>query len=170
MTFRWFALPAFALLMAVCAQATVPMAPAPMTLQTFAVLLAGAVLGSWRGAAAALLYLAIGAVGLPVFADGAGGLAHFRGPTGGYLLAFPLAAGLVGALAGRPRFRPPWAAATLILAGHLLILAIGTAWLATFVGGREALDAGLTPFLIGAVVKSVAVVPAARGLRRLGVR
>jgi biotin transport system substrate-specific component len=167
MTARWLALPVFALLMAVCARVTVPMTPVSMTLQTFAVLLAGAVLGPWRGAASVLLYLAMGAVGLPVFSDGAAGLAVLSGPTAGYLLAFPLAAGMVGALAGRPAFRPHWAATMLMLAGHLLILAFGAAWLAAVIGGREALAAGVTPFLIGAAVKSVAVVAVAAGLRRL---
>jgi biotin transport system substrate-specific component len=167
MTARWLALPVFALLMAVCARVTVPMTPVSMTLQTFAVLLAGAVLGPWRGATSVLLYLAMGAVGLPVFSDGAAGLAVLSGPTAGYLLAFPLAAGMVGALAGWPAFRPHWAATGLMLAGHLLILAFGAAWLATVIGGRQALDAGVTPFLIGAAVKSVAVVAVAAGLRRL---
>ena len=76
---------AFAALMALCAQINVPMVPVPMTMQTFAVLLAGAVLGRWRGAASALLYLAAAALGLPILSDGASGVEPFAGPTAGYL-------------------------------------------------------------------------------------
>src|SRR5438552_18073785 len=74
-----------------------PWSPVPLTGQTFAVLLSGAVLGLRRGFIAQLLYLAEGASGLPVFAGGAFGVATFAGPTGGYLCAFPLAAALTGA-------------------------------------------------------------------------
>lgn len=98
----------FAALIAVCA-----LLPAisvgglvPITLQTFGVLLAGAVLGARRGALAVLLYLAVGAVGLPVFANGGAGVAPFVGPSAGYLIAFPLAALLCGAIVERlPRRR-----------------------------------------------------------------
>lgn len=164
---RLAAVAGFALLMALCAQATVPMIPVPMTLQTFAVLLAGAVLGGGWGAASVLLYLALAALGLPVLAEGGSGLAPFAGPTAGYLLAFPVAALLAGALGRRPMFRRPAAEVGLMIAAHLLILAVGAAWLATTLGGRDALAYGVTPFLIGATVKSVAVVACATVLRRL---
>lgn len=164
---RLAAVAGFALLMALCAQATVPMVPVPMTLQTFAVLLVGAVLGGGWGAASVLLYLALAALGLPVLAEGGSGLAPFAGPTAGYLLAFPVAALLAGALGRRPRFRRPAAEVGLMIAAHLLILAVGAAWLATTLGGRDALAYGVTPFLIGATVKSVAVVACATVLRRL---
>ena len=157
----------FAGLIALAAQVSVPMVPVPMTLQTFAVLLAGAVLGGGWGAVAVLLYLALAALGLPVLSDGAGGWARFAGPTAGYLLAFPLAAGLSGYLASRPVFRAPLAETGLMIAAHLFILALGAGWLATRIGPAEALAVGVTPFLLGAVIKSVAVVAAASGLRRL---
>lgn len=73
----------------------------PITLQTFGVILAGAVLGAWRGFLAVLLYLAVGAIGLPVFAGGTAGLAPFAGPAVGYLIGMPLAALLVGFLVER---------------------------------------------------------------------
>ena len=73
----------------------------PITLQTFAVLLAGAVLGAQRAFLAVLLYLALGAIGLPVFSGGAAGIAPFMGPTAGYLIAFPLAAALCGFIVER---------------------------------------------------------------------
>lgn len=170
MSRRWYAVPAFALLMAACAQVSVPMTPVPMTLQTFAVLLAGAALGMRPGVAAVVLYLVLGALGLPVFSDGGSGLHAFTGPTGGYLTAFPLAAGFVGAGSERPAWRAPIAATALMIGAHLLILGLGTTWLATRIGPTEALAEGFTPFLIGAAVKSFAVVAAAAGLRRLGLR
>lgn len=91
----------FAAFIAACSIISIPIGAAPITLQTFAVLLAGAVLGSRRGLLAVLLYLAIGAIGLPVFAGGGAGIAEFVSPTGGYLLGFPLAAWLAGFLVER---------------------------------------------------------------------
>lgn len=156
---------AFAALMAICAQINVPMVPVPMTMQTFAILLAGAVLGPWRGAASVLLYLAAAAAGLPILSDGASGLAPFSGPTAGYLFAFPIAAALVGAMFTRDALRGPLRKTGLMIAAHILILAIGAGWLATSIGLTDALAHGVTPFLIGMVVKSVLVVAAAAGLR-----
>lgn len=89
----------FAAFIAVCSvAAALPFGAngVPITLQMFAIFLAGSVLGARRGFLAALLYLAVGAAGLPVFAGGTGGLAPFSGPTAGYLIAFPFAAGIIG--------------------------------------------------------------------------
>ncbi|MGV8978764.1 MAG: biotin transporter BioY [Cellulomonas sp.] len=94
----------FAAFIAVCAilpAIPVPGTVVPITLQTFGVMLAGLVLGARRGALAALLYLAVGAAGLPVFSGGAGGVGVFAGLSAGYLVAFPLAAALAGNLATR---------------------------------------------------------------------
>ena len=92
-----------ALVVAAAAQVAlpVPLSPVPMTLQPLAVLVVGALLGAAGGGAALVLYLALGLLGLPVFAGGSSGVLHLLGPTGGYLLAFPVAAGLTGALARR---------------------------------------------------------------------
>ena len=98
---------AFAALMALGAQINAPMVPVPMAMQTFAVLLAGAVLGPGRGTASTLLYLAAAAAGLPILSDGASGPEPFVGPTAGYLFAFPVAAALVGALFTRDALRGP---------------------------------------------------------------
>ena len=156
----------FVALMALCAQITVPMTPVSMTLQTFAVLLAGAVLGPWRGVASVLLYLALGAAGLPVLSDGAAGFAHFSGSTAGYLFAFPLAALLVGLLIDKA---PNLAARFgLMLAAHVLILTLGAGWLALDIGLAAALEHGVTPFLIGMAVKSALVVGVAEACRRWG--
>ena len=94
---------AFAALVAVCAllPAIKVAGPVPITLQTFAVLLSGAVLGMRRGFLAVLLYVVAGAAGLPIFSGGAAGLAVLTGPTAGYLIGFPLAAGLCGAIVER---------------------------------------------------------------------
>jgi biotin transport system substrate-specific component len=91
----------FAIATAVGARIEIPYQPVPFTLQTFTVLLAGAFLGSRNGAASQILYLAAGVAGLPVFAGGAFGFAKLMGPTGGYLLAFPAAAAVVGYLVRR---------------------------------------------------------------------
>lgn len=88
----------FAALIAACSVIAIPIGAAPITLQTFAVLLSGAALGATRGLLAVLLYLTLGAIGLPVFAGGTAGLAPFAGATVGYLVSFPLAAWLTGLL------------------------------------------------------------------------
>ncbi len=150
------------LFVALCAQISLPLpfSPVPVTGQTFAVLLLGATLGARRSAAALLLYLAEGAVGLPVFAPGGlPGLARLFGPTGGYLFAFPVAAFLLGWTMERlPRRWALWLAAA--LACELFILFAGTAWLLLMVplpGWSEAAQLGLLPFLPGALVKVLLV-------------
>lgn len=154
----------FVLLIAICARLTVPMVPVPMTMQTLAVLLAGVVLGSRWGGGAVLAYLALGLAGLPVFSDGASGPGPLTGPTAGYLLAFPLAAVLAGLLAERGRLSGLVPATAWLFGLHLLILTLGTGWLAVRMGVSAALAAGFTPFLIGAGVKSLLVALAARAL------
>jgi biotin transport system substrate-specific component len=93
----------FAALLAVCSLTAIPLGgmPVPITLQTFGVLLAGAVLGARRGALAVGLYLAVGLAGLPIFAQGAGGVGVLATPSVGYLLAFPLVAAITGAIVER---------------------------------------------------------------------
>lgn len=155
---------ALAGLTAVCAQINIPMIPVPMTMQTFAVLVAGAVLGAWRGTASVLLYLALGAAGLPVLSDGVSGIAPFSGATAGYLFAFPLAALLVGWLFGKAR--GVLAQFGLLIAAHILILTLGAAWLSTDIGLADAIAYGVTPFLIGMAIRSALVVAAAAACRR----
>lgn len=139
----------------------VPGSPVPQSLQTLAVLAAGLALGPRWGLAAGLIYLAAGAAGVPVFAGGASGVSVLTGPTAGYLVGFPLAALLVGAGSqARPRSpvgRPMVVALSLGLAGHLLILTLGWAGLSLRMGAADALSAGVTPFLWGMAVKSVAL-------------
>jgi biotin transport system substrate-specific component len=143
------------LVVAASAQIAVPLpwTPVPITGQTLGVLLVGAALGARRGAAALVLYLAEGAVGLPVFAGGAAGAARLAGPTGGYLIAFPAAAWLVGWLAERGFDRRVGTTAAAMALGTALILAAGAAWLSFFVGGDRVWAAGVAPFLPGAVIQ-----------------
>ncbi len=131
-----------------------PWSPVPVTGQTFAVLLAGAVLGARRGALAQVLYLAQGAAGLPVFAGAAAGAAVFAGPTAGYLVAFPAAAWVTGALAERGWDRRFLTMVAAMLLGSAVIFASGLAWLSLFMPRAQLLAAGLLPFVPGDLVKS----------------
>jgi len=154
------------LCVAVMAQVRIPLpfTPVPITGQTFAVLLVGAVLGSRRGAASLGLYLLMGLVGLPFFAGGTSGLAIVIGPTGGYLIGFIVAAYLVGLLAARGLDRRIPSALLAFLAGEVVIYLFGVAWLSFFLGIPHAIAAGLLPFLIGDAIKLAAaglVLPAA---------
>lgn len=133
----------------------VPMVPVPVTMQTFAVLLIGALYG-WRlGGITIVAWLTEAAMGMPVLAGGAAGLHHFVGPTAGYLFSFPLMAMLMGWLAERGWSGNRTGLAFLgMLLGNALGLALGAAWLATLIGAEQAIAFGVTPFLVGAVLKS----------------
>lgn len=143
----------FALATAFGARVAIPIpgTPVPFTLQVLCVLLAGSLLGARLGATSQLAYVAVGAMGAPIFAAG-GGLAYLLGPTGGYLLAFPLAALAVGAIAGRSG---GLLRLTLgLVAGVVVIQAGGAAWLTTMTGSLDqALRFGVGPFLLFDVAK-----------------
>ncbi len=127
----------------------------PQTAQTLAVLLVGAALGCVRGTSAIVLYLAAGAVGIPVFANGASGLSTFLGPSGGYLVGFVVAAAVVGHAADRRQLaRPWWRALGIMLLAHAAILLLGGAPLWARIGLARAWAGGVAPFLLGAVIKS----------------
>jgi biotin transport system substrate-specific component len=144
------------LVTALAAQAAfpVPWSPVPITGQTFAVTLSGAVLGARRGFLAQVLYLAEGALGLPVFAAGGAGAAVLVGPTAGYLLAFPLGAALTGALAQRGWDRRFATMLPAMLLGSVPVFALGLLQLARFLPADRVLAAGLFPFLPGDLVKA----------------
>lgn len=151
----------FAIATAVGARISVPVpfTPVPMTLQTLFVLLSGALLGPALGATAQLSYLAAGVAGLPVFVGGAG-LAYLAGPTGGYLVAFPVAAFLAGVVVDRVRRgAPPQAAKgaalfALLFLVSLVVLLAGASWLGLMTGDfAGAFTLGFFPFLAGDVVK-----------------
>lgn len=142
----------------------VPLSPVPMTLQPLAVLAVGGVLGSAGGVAALTAYLALGALGLPVFAGGSGGILHLIGPTGGYLLAFPVAAGATGALiADRSGALRTLAACAL---GMVVIHLGGLAQLALLGGdAAAALRVGFVPFFTGDLLKVGLAAAVILGLR-----
>jgi biotin transport system substrate-specific component len=127
----------------------------PVTAQTFAVLLTGALLGSRLGALALIAYLAEGSVGLPFFSGGAGGAHYlFFSPTAGYLFAFPVAAFVTGYLAERGWDRRLLTSALAMALGSLVILAGGWAWLTLlFRSAAEAFVAGVAPFVVGDIIK-----------------
>jgi biotin transport system substrate-specific component len=143
-----------ALLVALSAQVVVPVpfSPVPMTLQPLAVLIVGGLLGAAAGVSALVLYIALGALGLPVFAGGGSGFLHLVGPTGGYLLAFPVAAGVTGALSG-PRPTPLRVLLACAL-GMVIIHSGGVAQLALLGGDPSlAMRVGFIPFLTGDLLK-----------------
>jgi len=145
-----------------------PFTPVPLTGQTFAVLLAGATLGSRRGAASMLLYVGLGALGLPVFAGGASGVAYLSGATLGYLIGFVLAAFVTGLLAERGMERNVRTSVIPFLAGTVIIYACGVAWLTIMLGSMsQAITAGLLPFLIGDTIKIIAASLALPGAWKL---
>lgn len=149
---RVAAIGAAAALTAIAARVAVPLPgiPVPFTLQPVAVLLSGVLLGASGGMSSQLLYLAAGMIGLPVFAAG-GGLPYLLGPTGGYLLAFPIAAWVAGATASRWRSMPGIALGALL--GLVVIHAGGLAWLAALSGREAATAVGLAPFFVGDLLK-----------------
>ncbi len=155
-----------ALLVALTAQIYIPTQPVPFTGQTFGVLIVGGALGFRRGALALLLYLLIGAVGLPVFAEGDRGVSVLQGPSGGYLIGFVVAAAVVGRLAELGWDRKLGGSLAAMLIGSVIIYAIGVPWLkvAIDVSWAEAVALGLTPFLLWDTAKLVvagALFPAA---------
>lgn len=143
----------FSILTAVSAQISIPVQPVPFTLQTMIVLLSGAFLGARNGAYSQLIYLTLGAIGLPVFADGTMGFARLIGPTGGYLLAFPLAAYLVGFLTGKNQ-KYVFVVISMFIA-ELAVIIIGTIYLyATYLHDIvEAVEAGAAIFSVWMVIK-----------------
>lgn len=148
-----------ALLTAGLAQVAVPVpgSPVPITGQTLAVVLTAAALGPWRGVAGQGLYLVLGGLGLPFYSDGGSGVQVVLGATGGYLIGFLPAAALIGAAARRGRDRHIASATLLFVAGQAVIFAFGVPWLAVVahLDAAQAIAAGLTPFIVGGLVKAV---------------
>jgi biotin transport system substrate-specific component len=146
-----------AAIVALSAQIYIPTTPVPFTGQTLGVLVVGGALGLRRGAAALTLYLALGAIELPVFAEGAAGSSYILGATGGYLIGFVVAAALVGRLAELGWDRRLGSSLVTMLAGSAVIYGIGVPWLKLTIGmsWSEAIAAGLTPFLVWDTAKLV---------------
>ncbi len=151
---RALAIGAAALVVAASAQVAVPVpySPVPMTLQPLAVLVVGGLLGPALGAGALVLYLGLGLLGLPVFFAGGAGIGHVLGPTGGYLLAFPLAAAVAGRFSGAT---PRLGSVLLGCALAMLVIHAGGAAQLAILGGNPgfAFRAGFVPFLTGDLIK-----------------
>jgi biotin transport system substrate-specific component len=135
----------------------VPGSPVPVTGQTFGVLLVGGALGFRRGLAAVALYVLLGLVGLPFFAEGKGGLQVILGASGGYLIGFVLAGSLIGRLAELGWDRNLLGAVGAMLIGNALIYVVGLPWLAVVTGwdASKTLKLGLEPFIVGDLLKLV---------------
>jgi len=153
----------FALLTAAAAQIEIQLGftPVPLTGQTFAVLLSGAVLGMRRGALSQLVYWMAGLTGLPFYSGGAGGWKSGTGATLGYLVGFIVAAGAIGYLAEKKQDRNFATSLPAMLLGSTLIYSCGAAWLTTYLnigfatGETNAISLGVAPFLVGDVIKAL---------------
>lgn len=161
------------LLMAVCAHVSIPLwfTPVPITLQTFGVMLLALTIGGWRASAALVLYLLEGISGLPVFSPhGPGGIAQLLGPTGGYLMSYPLAA-LVGGLLAEKFARPSRITAFAIgaITCEAVIFAGGSLWLLALshTSPTAIFVAAVLPFIPGEILKGAAAIAAALGAGRI---
>ena len=149
----------------------VPVSPVPIVLQNLFALLSGLALGPLLGGAAVALYLLAGALGVPVFAGAIGGIAHFAGPTGGFLLGYLLMAVTGGLIAGKPRVSKPapfWRIILAVGAGLLVVYVPGVVWLKISgnLSWTRAFAGGFVPFIIGDVIKGIAVAVVAPRLRK----
>ena len=127
--------------------------PVPITGQTLAVLLVGALLGSRRGVLSVMTYLSQGIIGLPVFAGGMGGVGHLLGPTGGYLVGFVGAAYVTGKLAERGWNSRTGTTVLAMLLGNVVLYIFGLSWLSIYVGAAKVLQLGLQPYVPGDIAK-----------------
>lgn len=144
----------------------IPIGPVPIVLQNFFILLAGLLLGARWGLTSVGIYLLVGAIGVPVFAGAKGGIAHFLGPTGGYLIAYAAAVLLCGLISERSNGRTAIDIAAVVLSS-LLVYAIGVPWLKAVTGmsWAKAMAVGMVPFIPGDVFKAAAAIMVARALR-----
>ncbi len=149
---------------ALSAQCSLPWQPVPFTLQTLAVTVCGLTYGARLAAATQASYVLAGAAGLPIFAEFSGGPAKLMGPTGGYLVAFILAAWLLGWATERGLTKNIWGLGLALIVANAVILAFGATWLSNYVPAGQAWNLGVAPFISGAFAKSViawAMLPAA---------
>ncbi len=156
----------FAALIAAGAFLAIPIGVVPIVLQNLFVFLAGLLLGKRWGLWSVAIYLLTGAVGLPVFAGGAGGIARFAGPTGGYLIGYLPAVWLIGWISESTRKTPFFQVAAMV-AGSVVVYACGVSWLkvVTHMNWPKAMAAGCYPFLPGDALKIAAAIPITKALR-----
>ena len=155
-----------AALMAAGAYLAIPIGPVPIVMQNMFVFLAGLLLGSRWGLASVTVYLLTGAIGLPVFAGGMGGIGRLVGPTGGYLVGYLPAVFLAGLIAEKAAGRIAFDVLAMIC-GTIVLYACGVGWLKTLTGmsWAKALTVGMYPFLIGDALKIAAAALIAKALR-----
>lgn len=156
-------------LLALSAKVQIPFWPVPLNMETFVLLVIGLGYGRALGLATVLAFLVEGALGFPVFANGAGP-AYFLGPTGGYLIGYIPAILLLGWLADRDWDRRLELAILAALLADAIVFVFGVAWLATLVGLSKALHGGLYPFVLGDALKVVGAALAVWGVGRLATR
>jgi len=164
---RWMVLASLmAALTAVGAYIHVPFGPVPIVLSTLFVILSGLLLGSRWGPASMALYLLVGAIGIPVFAGGRGGFAHFIGPTGGYLMGYLVSAWITGLISERTN-RLLMRDVIAVVIGSLTLYGCGVPWLkiVTQMSWSKTLLMGVIPFLIGDAFKASVAVILARSIR-----
>jgi biotin transporter BioY len=142
----------FSILTGILAKLKIEIGPVPITFQTLAVLLSGAILGTKRGALSQIIYLLYGILGIPWFARG-GGISYIFSPTFGYLLGFVFCAFLVGFLFERNLAKDFKSSVLIMILGNLILYLPGLLWLGKFVGFENVLKVGFYPFLIGDLLK-----------------
>jgi biotin transport system substrate-specific component len=145
------------LLLFACSQISIPLQPVPITLQTVAVMLIALTYNQDLGLKTIISYISLGALGAPVFAGFSGGISILFGPTGGYLFGF-IAAVLVIIYTKRFLFVRSFIGALIAcLIGNIVIFACGITWLSTIVGFEQAIKAGLLPFILPGIIKSISL-------------
>jgi len=155
-----------AALTAAGAYLTIPIGPVPIVLQSLFIFLSGLLLGSRWGVASVGVYLLAGALGLPVFAGGVGGIGRFAGPTGGYLLGFLPAVYVIGLITEKTRKRVVFDVFAMVC-GSIIIYSCGVSWLKILTGMTltKTMVVGMYPFILGDALKIAAAVPIAKALR-----
>jgi biotin transport system substrate-specific component len=155
-----------AALTAAGAYLAIPIGPVPIILQNLFIFLSGLLLGAKWGVASVGVYLLAGALGLPVFSGGVGGIGRFVGPTGGYLLGFLPAVFVIGMISEKTPNRVVFDVLAM-LCGAILIYACGVTWLKVLTGMTlsKTLVVGMYPFILGDALKIAAAIPIAKALR-----
>ena len=156
-----------AALLCVLGPFSIPLGPVPLSLATLGVMLSVYILGTIKGTTACLIYLVMGAIGLPVFSGFSGGFAKIAGPTGGYLIGYIFLALIAGCFIQRFNDKI-WMQFLGMCLGTIVLYAIGTAWLARITGitFSEALAAGVVPFVAGDLVKIVVSIFLGRAVKK----
>ena len=153
-------------LLFLCGQVSIPLQPVPISLQTVAVLVIGLTFAKSDAIRSIASYLVLGAMGAPIFSYYSGGIAKLMGPTGGYLFGFLAAVWVMCTLRERVAHMGAKETFLVALVGSATVYLFGVPWLSTFIGWNAAITAGLVPFILPGIVKSVLVAAAVRYLKK----